>query len=49
MYQWKTMEVWLPGKALIRAQLLEAKRNVPGGFPEGVLTFQSPAPMQGIF
>lgn len=35
MYQWKTMEKRLPGKALIRAQLREAKRKTPGGFSEG--------------
>lgn len=40
MYQCKTMEVWMPGRAPIRAQLLKAKRKLPGGSNEGVLAFK---------
>lgn len=40
MYQCKTIEVGMPGRAPIRAQLLKAKRKLPGGSNEGVLSFK---------
>ena len=40
MYQCKTMEVGMPGRAPIRAQLLKAKRKLPGASNEGVLSLK---------
>lgn len=40
MYQYKKMEVGTPGEAPIRAQLLKAKRKLPGASNEGVLSLK---------